>query len=311
MVNPHPTFEPKRIQAEHTMNLVKRAQPHPVALETTLLVHGVPSHSALPLNDSLSQLVSKQGATPALIGIIQGTPTVGMNSDELQAMLDHGDVLKANTANLGVALHSKAHAATTVSTTMELAAAAGVRVFATGGIGGVHKGYDKHLDISSDLAAFTRFPVAVVTSGVKSILDVVSTREALETLGILVIGYQTDSFPAFYLRESDAGVDVRIDDPDDLAQLVESELKRTGRGIVIANPIPSQHELNKDDWNHWLTQATQHAHNIGATGRATTPAILSKLHEVSNGATLAANLELVKSNARVAGMVASRLKEPQ
>lgn len=292
------------------MNLVNRAKPNAVALETTLLVHGVPSHSALPLNNNLSQLVSEQGASPALIGIIQGAPTVGMNSDELQTMLDHGDVLKANTANLGVALHSKVHAATTVSTTMELAAVAGVRVFATGGIGGVHRGYDKHLDISSDLAAFTRFPVAVVTSGVKSILDVVSTREALETLGVLVIGYRTDSFPAFYLRESDAGVDVRIDDPDDLAQLIESELNRTGRGIVIANPIPAEHELDKNDWNDWLKQATEHAHRIGATGRDTTPAILGKLHEVSNGATLTANLELVKSNARVAGMIASRLKVP-
>lgn len=289
------------------MNLINRAKPRAVALETTLLVHGVPSQSARPLSDDLAQIVIDQGATPALIGVIQGSPTVGMNNDELQSMLDQKDVLKANTANLGVALHSKAHAATTVSTTMELAAAAGVRVFATGGLGGVHKGYDKHLDISSDLAAFTRFPVAVVTSGVKSILDVVSTRETLESLGILVIGYQTDSFPAFYLRESEARVDVRIDEPNDLAQLIQQELKRTGRGIVVANPIPSQHELNQDDWQEWLSQATAHAQHIGATGRSTTPAILGKLHEVSNGATLTANLELVKSNAKLAGMIASRL----
>lgn len=289
------------------MNLINRAKPQAVALETTLLVHGVPAHSALPLSDDLAQIVTQQGASPALIGVIQGSPTVGMNNDELQSMLDHGEVLKANTANLGVAIHSKSHAATTVSTTMELAVAAGVQVFATGGIGGVHKGYDKHLDISSDLAAFTRFPVAVVTSGVKSILDVVSTREALESLGILVIGYQTDSFPAFYLRESEARVDVRIDHPDELAQLIQQELQRTGRGIVVANPIPQEHELDHADWQGWLTQATEHAQHIGATGRSTTPAILGKLHEVSNGATLSANLELVKSNAKLAGMIASRL----
>lgn len=289
------------------MNLNNRAQPNAVALETTLLVHGVPTDSSLPLNDELSAIVSSQHASPALIGVLSGTPTIGMNPDELRIMLEHDQVLKANTANLGVALHTKAHAATTVSTTMELAAAAGIKVFATGGIGGVHKGYDKHLDISSDLAAFTRFPVAVVTSGVKSILDVVSTREALESLGILVVGYQTDSFPAFYLRESEAGVDVRIDDPDELAPLVDAELERTARGIVIANPIPSEHELDLESWNTWLSTASAHANSIGATGRSATPAILGKLHEVSNGATLRANIELVKSNAKLAGKIASRL----
>ncbi|MBO6513776.1 MAG: pseudouridine-5'-phosphate glycosidase [Phycisphaerales bacterium] len=289
------------------MNLNNRAQPNAVALETTLLVHGVPTDSSLSLNDELSAIVSDQHASPTLIGVLNGTPTIGMNPDELRIMLEHDQVMKANTANLGVALHTKAHAATTVSTTMELAATAGIKVFATGGIGGVHKGYDKHLDISSDLAAFTRFPVAVVTSGVKSILDVVSTREALESLGILVVGYQTDSFPAFYLRESEAGVDVRIDDPDELASLVDAELERTARGIVIANPIPSEHELDLESWNTWLSAASAHANSIGATGRSATPAILGKLHEVSNGATLRANIELVKSNAKLAGMIASRL----
>ncbi len=289
------------------MNAVNRAKNKAVALETTLLVHGVPSNAAQPLASELSQIVTDQGASPALVGVINGVPTVGMTDQELDSMLAQDLVLKANTANLGVAIHQKAHAATTVSTTMELAAAAGVKLFATGGIGGVHKGYSKHLDISSDLAAFTRFPVAVVTSGVKSILDVESTREALETLGILVIGYQTDSFPAFYLRESNAQVDVRIDDPADLALLIKSELARTGRGIVIANPIPAQHELDKEQWQGWLDQAKSDAEQSGAAGRAMTPAILGRLHEVSNGETLRANLALIRANTLLAAQLAANL----
>jgi len=289
------------------MNLTNRAGPNAVALETTLLVHGVPTPAAKPLADELAQIVRSQHAQPALIGIVNGTPTVGMTEQELDSMLAEDQVLKANTANLGIAIHKKAHAATTVSTTMELAAAAGVRVFATGGIGGVHKGYGQHLDISSDLAAFTRFPVAVVTSGVKSILDVESTREALETLGIMIVGYQTDSFPAFYLRESQAQVDVRIDDPNELAELVSSEMSRTGRGIVVANPIPESDELDRSQWEAWLSEARDHAKRSGAVGRGMTPAILGRLHEVSEGKTLTANLALVRSNTKLAGQLAVKI----
>ncbi len=226
---------------------------------------------------------------------------------QLQAMLEHGDVTKANTANLGVLMNRGQHAATTVSTTMEIAAFAGLRVFATGGIGGVHEGYGTKLDISADLLAFTRFPIAVVTSGVKSILDVVSTREALESLGVTVVGWKTDSFPAFYLRESEAGVDVRFDDADELAAFVRIELARSGRGIVIANPIPAEHELDSEMWNKWLKKAKKLAHADRTSGRGVTPAILGHLHAVSEGKTLDANIELVKSNAQVAGMIESRL----
>ena len=289
------------------MELNNRAQPNSVALETTLLVHGVPSSSAQPLADELNQVVLDHGAHPALIGIINGIPTVGMSKGELEVMLRADEVLKANTANLGIALHRKVHAATTVSTTMELAAAAGVQVFATGGIGGVHRGYGEHLDISSDLAAFTRFPVAVVTSGVKSILDVESTREALETLGIPVIGYQTDTFPAFYLRDSNAGVDAQVDTIEDLAAIVKQELARTGRGVVVANPIPEDAELDRNQWDQWLTSATRAAQTRGAIGRNATPAILSNLHQISNDATLTANLALVRSNTDVAAQLAAAM----
>lgn len=289
------------------VNLIKRTQSRAVALETTLLVHGVPRDASVQLGEELEGIVREEGSAPALIGVVDGEPVVGMNRDELESMLSGDAVPKVNTANLGHALHAGYSAATTVSSTMEIAAFAGLRVFATGGIGGVHRGYGEHLDISADLVAFTRYPIAVVTSGVKSILDVVATREALESLGVTVVGFGTDTFPAFYLRDGGCGVDVRIDDLDELAGFVRAELPRTGRGIVIANPIPEADEIDRADWDAWLGEAERRAIAQGVSGRDVSPAVLGGLHEVSEGRTLAANIALVKSNARVAAAVESRL----
>ncbi len=289
------------------MRLRKRVSSRAVALETTLLVHGVPRESSLELAHELDSIVRHEGSTPALIGVVDGIAIAGMDRGELSAMLAADSVEKVNTANLGAAMHARRSAATTVSSTMEIAARAGLRVFATGGIGGVHQGYGQQLDISADLLAFTRYPIAVVTSGVKSILDVVSTREALESLGVTVVGYKTDAFPAFYLRDGGCGVDVRFDDAGEMADFVRWELARAGRGIVIANPIPESAEIDRGDWLNWLHQAQERAESSGTSGRGVTPAILGALHEVSGGATLRANIELVKSNAKVAAMVEYRL----
>jgi pseudouridine-5'-phosphate glycosidase len=288
-------------------NLIRRITGHPVALETTLLVHGVPPAAALDLHRDLCGIVRSQGAIPALIGIVAGVPTVGMTDDELKLLLEAGEVPKANTSNLGALMHRASHAATTVSATMELAAAAGIRLFATGGIGGVHKNYAAALDISSDLSALARFPVAVVSSGVKNILDVAATREALETIGVPVIGLRTDRFPAFYLRDGGCAVDARFDDEQDLAAFIRRELARTGRGILITNPIPQADELDPAQWNHWLAQAEREAHEKNITARAVTPFVLGRLHELSNGATLRANIALVKSNAAAAAKIAWRI----
>lgn len=289
------------------MTIVNRAHGPAVALETTLLLHGVPKAESRPLADDLARIVRAAGAQPAIVALVRGVPTVGLTDAELNDLLAAAKVQKVNTSNLGAAIHRKANAATTVSTTMELAAAAGVRVFATGGLGGVHRGYGTDLDISADLTAFTRFPVAVVTSGVKSLLDVEATREAFETLGIPVVGYRTDRFPAFYLRESDADVDARFDDPADLAAFARAELARTGRGIVVCNPIPQSEEIDRRSWDRWLEQASQAARAGGAAGRAVTPATLGHLHEMSAGATLRANLALVRSNAELAGKLAAAI----
>ena len=279
-----------------------------VGLETTLLVHGLPSSSSRTLADRLDGILARCGASSALCGVVDGRPVVGMTRDELEQMIrlgDAGEVPKANTANLGLMMHRGRWAATTVSTTMELCALAGVGIFATGGLGGVHRGYGQALDISADLAAFTRFPVAVVTSGVKSILDVVSTREALETLGVPVVGYRTDRFPAFYVRESDVSVDARFDDPHELADFVRFEVGRTHRGVVVANPIPEEHAIDPDEFDRWLREAETRASAAGARGRDVTPAILRAISEISGGQSLRANLALVESNVTVAGTLAA------
>ena len=290
------------------VNLTSRlvAPERAVALETTLLLHGVPSQSALPLHHELGQIVRSNNAEPALCGVVAGRPTVGITDDELERMLSASDeVCKVNTANMGVAIYRGQHAATTVGTTMELAAHAGISFFATGGIGGVHKGYGVDFDISADLSALTRFPVAVITSGVKSILDVRSTREALETLGIPVVGVGVDVFPAFYLRDGGCTVDAKFDDMKALAAFCRDELTRTGRGIVVANPIPERYELARSEFEEWVIKAESEADGQGAEGRNRTPAILGALHRISCGATLTANLALVRDNARVASCLAA------
>ncbi|MBX3359585.1 MAG: pseudouridine-5'-phosphate glycosidase [Phycisphaeraceae bacterium] len=285
-----------------------------IALETTLLLHGVPREAAMPLAAALRGIVRENGAEAALVGVIRGEPTVGVSDEQLQGMLDEVaaagadgvGVPKLNTSNIGVAMHRGLTGATTVSTTMEIAAARGVMTFATGGLGGVHKGYGVTLDISADLAAFTRFPVAVVTAGVKSILDVAATREALEALGVPVIGFRTDWFPAFYLRKTDPliAVDARFDDAAELGRFARREIHRTGRGMVIVNPIPEGQEIAPAQWDQWLSTSMKRALAAGVMGRAVTPFVLKTLHEVSEGVTLRANVDLVKSNAAVAAQVA-------
>ncbi len=293
------------------MKIISRAPSNAVALETTLLVHGLPAPEAKALSAELGTLIAAQGAHAATVGVLKGTPIVGMTDDELAALMSRADVPKANTANLGALIHRGQSAATTVSATMELSASAGVRVFATGGLGGVHKHYGTALDISSDLSALTRFPVAVVASGVKSLLDVVATRETLETLGVSVLGFRTDEFPAFYQRRSGAGVDARFDDAGELAEFVRWELARAGRGVVIANPIPEADEIDKATFREWLAQAEARAEAEGAVGRGVTPAVLGALHEISAGRTLAANLALVRSNATLAAQIAAAIAEPR
>ncbi len=287
------------------MEIVNRAGPGFVALETTLPLHGVPRQAGPGLCDRLREAVQKAGATAAFVGVVSGRGTVGLTPAELKALFEADDVPKANSANLGALAFRGSHAATTVSSTVELAAAAGIRVVATGGIGGVHRGYAMRLDVSADLAALARFPLAVVASGAKSLLDVESTREALEALGVPVVGFRCDRFPAFYLRESEAGLDARFDDERELAAFIDAEVCRTGRGIVVANPVPATAAIPPQTWATWLAAAQSAG---SASGRDSTPALLSELHRVSGGRTLEANVALALDNAALAGRVCAALR---
>ena len=286
--------------------LVNRAEARAVALETTLLCHGVPRGEAASLGLRLEATIRATGATPALIGVLHGRAIAGMTVEELGELVE-ADPPKLNTSNLGLALDlASGRGATTVSATIEIAASAGIRVFATGGLGGVHKG---GIDVSSDLAALTRHPVAVVCSGVKSILDVVATRELLETLGVPVVGYRTDAFPAFYTRESGCGVDARFDDGTALGAFVGREIRRTGRGVVIANPIHENAAVDGDELSGWISTAEGEADERSIRGRARTPYVLERLHTLSSGATLRANIALVLANAEVGGALARSLDQ--
>ena len=283
------------------------ARPPAFALESTVLLHGVPRPSARALALDLRADARAAGAHAAIVGVLAGSPVVGLSDDQLDQLLAAPAVHKANAANLGILLHSRAHAATTVSSTLELAAGAGLRLAATGGIGGLHRGLAHRLDLSSDLHALARFPVALVASGVKSLLDVEGTRELLEALAVPVIGFRTDLFPAFYRRESLARVDARFDDPHDLAAFIRSELARRTRGILIANPIPADDELPESDLDQWLAAAHAEAAQLTIHGREVTPFILGRLHELSKGQTLRANIALLRHNVRLAAELAVHL----
>ena len=276
-----------------------------VALETTLLAHGLPAGQGLPLARELDQIVTDAGARPATIGVLEGVPIVGMTPHELEAFLARPVIHKANTANLGPLVHQGATAATTVSATVHLAASAGIRVMATGGLGGVHTNLHQRLDISADLTALAQHPVAAVSSGVKAILDVASTRELLETMGVPVLGYNTDKFPAFYLTESESGVDATFDDPRDIALFARHHLAQHGSGVLVVQPVPAEHAIEPHVWHDWLSQAQ--AETAAVQGRAATPAVLDSLHRISQGRTLRANLALVRANAALAAKIAAEI----
>jgi len=282
----------------------------PLALESTLLAHGVPRDAALPLADELCQIAQDEGAAPRIVAVVDGKPIAGLDRDQLEVLLSDPELPKANAANLGTVLFRGQSAATTVSATMEIASAAGIRVFATGGLGGVHPHLEQRVDISADLGALARIPMAVVCSGVKSILDVASTRELLESLAVPVVGFKTDEFPAFYLRQAPGvriGVDCRFDDVTELAQYIQFEFKRSNRAVVVANPIPLEYELDADALTDAIEQAERHVDERSVAGGERTPAILSALHEHTHGATLHANLALVRSNTVLGAHIAKAM----
>ena len=295
------------VLSEEVAQAQRRRKPV-VALETTLVTHGLPHPQGLEAALELEEIVRAVGATPATVGILDGVVRVGLARAELERLASARDVAKVNLGNLAAVIASGAPGSTTVAATMFVAAEAGIRVFATGGIGGVHRDAAESGDVSADLVALGRFPVAVVCAGAKAILDLPRTVELLETLGVPVLGFGTDEFPAFYRRSSGQRVDRRCDSVDDLARVARTHWALGSRtGVLIANPIPVVDELPRAAYEQALEGALAEAAERGLRGREVTPFLLDRLRELTGGATVKANLALLRNNARVAAELARAL----
>ena len=276
-----------------------------VALETTVVTHGLPHPDGVRTALSLEQIVRDAGATPATIGIIGGAIRVGLTAGELAQLATTPNVTKVNLSNFAAALASGQPGSTTVAATMAAAHASAIRVFATGGIGGVHRDVSETGDISADLTALSRIPVAVVCAGAKAILDLPRTVEMLETLGVPVFGYGTDEFPAFYRRSSGLPVDRRYDSISELATAVRLHLSLGfGTGVVIANPIPIADEIAPELYDRALHTALVEADTHQIRGRAVTPFLLDRMDKLTGGGSVRANVALLSQNARVAAALA-------
>jgi pseudouridine-5'-phosphate glycosidase len=277
-----------------------------VALESTIISHGMPWPQNAETALKVEAEVRAHGAVPATIAVIDGRLKAGLDRTQIERLgREGGAVMKASRRDLGPLVARRGTGATTVATTMLIAALAGIRVFATGGIGGVHRGAETSFDISADLQELARTPVAVVCAGAKSILDLGLTLEYLETHGVPVIGHGTDRLPAFYCRESDFAVDLRLDDPAQIAQAMQATwaLGLTS-GLVIANPIPPAHALPREIIDAAIAQALAEAAAQGIAGKAATPFLLARVSALTGGSSLAANIELVLNNARLGAAIA-------
>jgi pseudouridine-5'-phosphate glycosidase len=276
-----------------------------VALESTVIAQGLPWPLNLETARAVEAAVRAEGAVPATIAVWRGRATVGLADAELEELAQSKEVLKASRRDLAAAVAQGRTAATTVAATMFLAHRAGIRLFATGGIGGVHRGPDHEWDVSADLMELARTPVAVVCAGAKSILDLPRTLEVLETQGVPVVGYGTDEFPAFYLRSSGEPVSARVDSPAEAAALLDAHWRLYGGGVVLAQPLPAQVALAPTELESALVRAEEQARAAGIRGKALTPFLLARLAELTEGRTLRANQALLIANARLAARVAS------
>ena len=280
-----------------------------VALESTIISHGMPYPQNVETALNVERIVRENGAVPATIAIIGGKLKAGLSPEEIEYLGKKGyAVTKASRRDLPVLVARGEDGATTVATTMIIAAMAGIRVFATGGIGGVHRGAEVTMDISADLEELAMTPVMVVCAGAKSILDLGLTLEYLETKGVPVIGYQTEELPAFYTRKSGFGVDYRLDTPEQVAAAFRAKLDMGLKGgMLVTNPIPEAYSMDPDVINKAIDEAIEEANAQGIKGKQTTPYLLAKIKDITGGDSLASNIRLVYNNAALAAQVASLL----
>jgi pseudouridine-5'-phosphate glycosidase len=276
-----------------------------VALESTLLAHGLPRPDNRAAADRVEAAVRAGGAVPATIAVLDGVPHVGLTAAQLDRVCDDPGLAKLGVRDLPVAVALGRSGATTVSSTALLAAGAGVAVFATGGLGGVHRQSADTFDESADLVALARTTLLVVCAGVKSILDVPATLERLETLSVTVVGYRTTTFPGFYVADSGAVLDWSVADPREAAAVLVARQASAPGAVVVANPLPVDEELDRGLHDRVIADALAAAEAAGVRGKAVTPFVLDHLHRASEGATLAVNVALVLRNAELAGRIAA------
>ncbi len=276
-----------------------------VALESALISHGLPRPDNLKLAREAETLVRREGAVPATVGVIGGVPKVGLEDAELVLMATEEGIPKLSVRDLALAAVKRSHGATTVAATAHFAAKAGIRLFATGGLGGVHREARESWDVSADLATLARTPVAVVCSGVKSILDVPATLEQLETLGVPVVGFRTTRFPGFYLTDSGSPLDWAVEDEEEAARtiLALQELGPSGCGFVIANPLPVEEQLDPVLHDRALRAGLEELMRRDVRGKDVTPFLLDRFREETEGESLKVNKRIVRNNARLAARI--------
>lgn len=280
-----------------------------VALESTIISHGMPYPQNVETALKVENIVRENGGVPATIAIINGKLKAGLSAEEIELLGKEGEkVTKVSRRDLAYIVANKLNGATTVATTMIIAAMAGIKVFATGGIGGVHRGAETTMDISADLLELANTNVAVVCAGAKSILDLGLTLEYLETHGVPVLGYQTKNFPAFYTRESGFQLDYAVNSPEEFASILKSkwELGLNG-GVVIANPIPEEYAMDLETITNAINEAIKEEKALGIKGKASTPFLLDKIQKLTGGNSLKSNIELVFNNTKLATKIATEL----
>jgi len=281
-----------------------------VALESTIISHGMPYPRNVETALKVEEIIRENNAVPATIAIIKGKVKVGLSEEEIEYLGKDKNVYKTSRRDIPFIVSKKLNGATTVASTMIIAALAGIKVFATGGIGGVHRGGSQTFDISADLEELSKTDVAVVCAGVKSILDIGLTLEYLETKGVPVVGYKSKEMPAFYTRKSGFKVDYKADEPKEIAEAIKTkwDLNLTG-GMVVANPIEEKYQMDYEVINKAINDAVKEAEEKGIKGKDSTPFLLAKVKEITGGESLESNIELVYSNARLGAKIAFELSK--
>lgn len=297
---------PQSFVLSNEVSIAMRSGQPVVALESTVITHGLPRPENLQLAQALEQEIREQGAVPATIGVLDGKIHVGLSAADLARLANEDGARKISRRDFGIALARKENGGTTVAGTLVIARQVGIRVFATGGIGGVHR--HSNFDISADLPELGRSPVVVVCAGAKAILDLPATVEVLETQGVPVIGYKTNEFPAFYSRESGLGVTQRVDSPEEVAQIARAGWDLgIQSAVLVVQPPPDEAALRSEQIEQVISQALKEAEGMKITGPAVTPFLLDRVSVLSGGASLHTNLALLRNNARLAAQVATAL----